>query len=249
MTALVRAELLKVRTTRGWWAYLIVLVGLVGIGAAAEVGSRSVDERTGLDFQLALVDLVGITSLLSIILGITMVTTEFRHGTITPTLLATPGRERVLAGKAIAGLLIASFFAVLAFVVIGAVAAVWVSIDGGELQLADSDVAARALKTLVGVVLWFLLGVAIGAVVHSQVAALVGTLVWIFLVETLLVGLFSLLDIDGGAEYLPFHALDGADGAGGDNLLDYWPALAVSLAWIAVLGAAGVVRTSRRDIT
>ena len=249
MTGLLRSELLKVRTTRGWWAYLIVLVGLVAIGSAAEVGSRSVDERSGLDFQLALVDLVGITSLLAIILGITIVTAEFRHGTITPTLLATPGRERVLAGKAIAGVLIAIFFALLAFVVIGVVAAIWVSIDGGELQLADADVAERALKTLVGVVLWLLLGVAIGAVVHSQVAALVGTLVWIFLVETLVVGLLGLLDADGVGEYLPFHALDGADGAGGDNLLDYWPALAVSLAWIAVLGAAGVVRTSRRDIT
>ena len=189
MTGLVRSELLKIRTTRGWWAYLIVLVGLVGIGSAAEVGSRSVDERSGLDFQFALVDLVGIASLLAIILGITIVTTEFRHGTITPTLLATPGRERMLAGKAIAGVLVAIFFAVLAFAVIGTVAAVWVSIDGGDLQLADSDVAARAVKTLVGVVLWLLLGVVIGAVVQSQVAALVGTLVWLFLVETLLVGL------------------------------------------------------------
>ena len=107
MTALVRSELLKVRTTRGWWAYLIVIVLLVGIGTAAEVGSRSESERTGLDFQFALVDLVGIASLLAIILGITIVTTEFRHGTITPTLLATPGRERVLAGKAIAGVLVA----------------------------------------------------------------------------------------------------------------------------------------------
>ena len=86
----------------------------MGIGAAAEVGSRSLDERSGLDFQFALVDLVGIASLLAIILGITIVTTEFRHGTITPTLLATPGRERVLAGKAIAGVLVAILFAVLA---------------------------------------------------------------------------------------------------------------------------------------
>ncbi len=249
MTAILRSELLKIRTTRGWWAYLIVLVGLVGIGTAAEVGSRSLDERSGLDFQLALVDLVGITSLLAIILGITMVTTEFRHGTITPTLLATPGRERVLAGKAVAGVLIAVFFVVLAFVVIGAVAAVFVAIDGGELQLADADVAERALEMLVGVVLWLLLGVAIGTVVQSQVAALVGTLVWIFLVETLLVGLLSLLDAEGVGEYLPFHALDGADGTGGDNLLSYGPALAVSCGWIVLLGAAGVVRTSRRDIT
>jgi ABC-type transport system involved in multi-copper enzyme maturation permease subunit len=249
VTALVRSELLKVRTTRGWWAYLIVLVGLVGIGTAAEVGSRSVDERSGLEFQLALVDLVGIASLLAIILGITIVTTEFRHGTITPTLLATPGRGRVLAGKAIAGVLVAAFFAVLAFAVIAAVASVWVSIDGGDLQLADADVAERAGKTLLGVVLWLLLGAAIGSVVHNQVSALVGSLLWLFLVETLLVGLFSLLDVEGLSEYLPFHAIDGADGSGGDNLLDYRPALAVTCGWIVVLGAAGLWRTRRRDIT
>ena len=249
MTALVRSELLKVRTTRGWWAYLIVLVALVGIGTAAEVGSRSLAERSGLDFQLALVDLVGIASLLAIILGITMVTTEFRHGTITPTVLATPSRERVLAGKAVAGVLIALLFAVLAFVVVLAVAAVWTSIDGGELDLLNSDVADRAGRTILGVVLWLLLGLAIGSVVHNQVAALVGTLLWLFLVETLLVGLFSLLDIDAVAEYLPFHALDGADGSGGDNLLDYGPALAVTLGWIVLLGALGAVRTRRRDIT
>ena len=249
MTAVVRSELLKIRTTRGWWAYLVVLVALVGIGAAAEVGSRSLDERSGLDFQYALVDLIGISSLLAIILGITIVTTEFRHGTITPTLLATPGRERVLAGKAIAGVLIAILFAAMAIIVVLVVASIYTSVAGGQLELADGEVVKRAATNVLGVVLWLLMGLAIGSVVHSQVAALVGTLVWLFLVETLLVGLFSLLDIDAVQEYLPFHALDGADGTGGDNLLSYGPALAVTLGWIAVLGAAGAVRTSRRDIT
>ena len=249
MTALVRSELLKVRTTRGWWAYLIVIVLLVGIGTAAEVGTRSEDERSGLDFQFALVDLVGIASLLAIILGITMVTTEFRHGTITPTLLVSPGRERVLAGKVIAGVLVAVLFAALAFVVVLVVASTWVSIDGGDLQLADADVVERVGKILLSVVLWLLMGIAIGSVVHSQVAALVGTLVWLFLAETLLMGLFALLDIEGASGYLPFQALDGADGSGGGDLLDYGPALAVTLGWIALIGALGVARTSRRDIT
>ena len=249
MTAVVRSELIKIRTTRGWWAYLLVLVGLVGIGAAAEVGSRSVDERSGQDFQFALVDVIGISSLLAIILGITIVTTEFRHGTITPTLLATPGRERMLAGKAIAGVLVAILFVLLAILVVLLVASIYTAIDGGQLDLADGDVVERAGTNVLGVVLWMLMGVAIGSVVHNQVAALVGTLVWIFLVETLLVGLARLVDADGLAEYLPFHALDGADGTGGDNLLAYGPALAVTCGWIALLGAAGVVRTSRRDIT
>ena len=97
--------------------------------------------------------------------------------------------------------------------------------------------------------LWGLLGVAIGILVQSQVAALVGTLVWIFLVETLLIGVFGWLDIEGLAPYLPIQALDAVDGTGGEDLLSYWPGVAVSLAWIAVLGVAGTERLRRRDIT
>jgi hypothetical protein len=51
------------------------------------------------------------------------------------------------------------------------------------------------------------------------------------------------------AAYLPFQALDAADGTGGDDLLSYWPGVAVSLGWIAGLGALGLARTLRRDIT
>ena len=36
MIALVSSELLKIRTTRSWWAYLIVIVLLSGIGAAGD---------------------------------------------------------------------------------------------------------------------------------------------------------------------------------------------------------------------
>jgi len=66
---------------------------------------------------------------------------------------------------------------------------------------------------------------------------------------TPLVGLAGLLDMDGAVPYLPFRALDAADGTGGEDLLSYWPAVAVSLGWVALLGAAGVWRTRRRDIT
>ncbi len=55
--------------------------------------------------------------------------------------------------------------------------------------------------------------------------------------------------MDGAVPYLPFRALDGADGTGGEDLLSHWHAVAVSLGWVALLGAAGVWRTRRRDIT
>lgn len=249
MSALVRSELLKIRTTRGWYAYLAVVVLLVGVAVAGDTGSAENADRSTVDFQLGLVDAAGIAALLAIILGITIITTEFRHGTITPTLLAAPRRERVIAAKAVAATLFAVFFALLALVVVAGVALIWLSIVDADLHLGEAEIGRRAAQMILLAVLWGLLGVAVGAVVHSQVAALVGTLIWIFLGETLLLGLFGLLDLDGARAYLPFQALDGADGTGGGNLLSYGPAVAVSLGWIALLGGLGVARTRRRDIT
>ena len=248
MSQLVRAELLKVRTTRGSWVYLIVIVLLVGLAVAGDVGSNA-DLRSQQEFQVGLVEAAGFGAVLAMILAITMVTTEFRHGTITPTFLAAPSRERVLASKASAGTLVFLFFGTLSLGVVAAVALPWLTITGDEIHLLEGEVATRAAETLLSVVLWGLMGIAIGSVVHSQVAALVGTLVWIFVVENLLVGLLGLIDGEGVTAYLPFRVLDAADGTGGDNLISYWRAVAVSLGWIALIGAAGVWRTSRRDIT
>jgi ABC-type transport system involved in multi-copper enzyme maturation permease subunit len=248
VTALVRSELLKVSTVRSWWAYLISILLLVGIGVAGDTGANP-QAHDRLEFQVGLVETAGFASLIALILGIVLVTNEFRHGTVTPTFLAAPVRERVLASKAVAATLVAILFALLALLVAAAVAVPWLTIVDAELHLLDGEVGTRALQAIVGCVLWALLGLAIGTLVQSQVAALVGTLVWAFLGETLLWGLFSLLDLDGAVGYLPFRALDGTDGTSGDDVLEYWPALAVSLGWIAVIGAAGVWRTRRRDIT
>jgi ABC-2 type transport system permease protein len=248
VSALVRAELLKIRTVRSWWAYLALTVLFVGIAVAGDIGSNP-DSRDRLDFQVGLVESAGLAGLLVLILGIVLVTNEFRHGTVTPTFLAEPVRERVLAAKALAGMIAAVFLALLALFVVAAIAVPWLSIVDAELHLLDSEAGTRAAQTLLAAILWGLIGIAIGSVVHGQVAALVGTLVWVFIVENLLVGLLGLLDNDGAAAYLPFRALDAADGTGGDNLIGYWPGVTTSLGWIALLGAAGVWRTRRRDIT
>jgi hypothetical protein len=248
VSALVRSELLKVRTTRGGWAYLIIVAVVVAAAVAAETGTADGAERGLVDFQLGLVEAAGIASVLALILGITMVTAEFRHGTITPTLLVEPRRERMLAAKTLAGGLAAASLGLLGLVAVAAVALPWLSLVDAEVHL-GGELGKRSAATLLGVVLFGLMGLAIGSVVHGQVAALVGTLLWIFLGETLLLGLLGVLDWDGAGAYLPFRALDGADGVGGEDLLDYWPALGVSLAWIAAIGAGGLVRTGRRDIT
>jgi ABC-2 type transport system permease protein len=248
VSSLVRAELLKLRTVRSFWAYLLSIAALAGIAAAAEIGG-SAGFRGTVDFQLSLVEAVVFAAVISIILGITVVTSEFRHGTITPTALAEPRRERVLAAKAVAASLGGIGLGALALAVVAAIAAVWLPLVDEEVHLLDGEIVTRAAQGLLLAVLWALLGVAIGAFVHSQVAALVGTLVWVFVGETLLWGLFGLLDLDGLIAYLPFRALDSADGTWEPDMLSYWPGVAVSLAWVGVVGAAGLARTLRRDLS
>jgi len=249
MSALFSSELLKVRTIRSWWAYLIVIVLFTGLAVAAEIGSAENADRGTVDFQQGLVETAGIALLLAIILGITIVTTEFRFGTVTPTFLAAPRRELVIAAKALAAVAVAIGFALLSLVVVAAVGLPWLAIVDAETHLGHGELWTSAAQQVLTAVLWALMGIAIGTVVQSQVASLVGTLVWIFLGETLLIALFGLIDIDGAAAFLPFQALDAADGSGGDELLAYGPGIAVSLGWVALLGAVGTERTRRRDIT
>ena len=64
MSALVRSELLKVRTIRSWWAYLIVLVAFTAIAVAAQIGSADEGLRSTVDFQSDLVETAGIALLL-----------------------------------------------------------------------------------------------------------------------------------------------------------------------------------------
>jgi ABC-type transport system involved in multi-copper enzyme maturation permease subunit len=249
VTALARSEWLKIRTTRSWWAYLAVVLLLSAIAVAGEVGTAEPESRSERGFQLGLVDTVGLAALLAIILGITVVTSEFRHGTVTPTFLAEPRRERVLSAKALVAAAVSLGFALLSLLVVVAIGVPWLELVGADLHLTDDALAKRLGEQLLAAVLWGLMGVAIGALIQSQVAALVGTLLWIFLGETLIVGVLGLVDADGASAYLPFHALDAADGTGGEGLHSYWPGVAVSLGWIALLGALGTERARRRDIT
>ena len=248
MIDLVRAELMKVGTTRGWYVYLGLIVLLVGLGVSGDIGTADDPTRSSAEYQRGVVEGAGFALLLALILAITVVTTEFRHGTITPTLLTTPRREVVVVAKAIAAILVSIGFALLAFLTLAVVGSIWLAAVGADNQLADTEVLGAAAKLLLAAPIWALAGIAVGVLVQSQVAALVGTLIWIFLAETIIVAIFDLLDVGGLADYLPFQALDAADGTN-PGLLPYWTAVGVSLAWALVLGAAGTERLRRRDIT
>lgn len=246
----IASELVKLRTTRTFLGLVIAAVLLsVGIAAlAAALGTFESGATVPPGEDLA--STAGFAGLFAVVLGLLAVTTEFRHGTITPALLAVPSRTRLIAAK-VAAHLVAGFALGVAVVVLN-VAVV-------ELILALRDIdSGTGVGEALGWVLGFGvaaglgagLGVGLGAVVRNQVGAIVGVFAWILVVEPLLTIPQALQDpIErfglGGI-------LDGADGVGSTasgEVLGQLPATLLLAAYAVLAALAGAALLRRRDVT
>jgi ABC-2 type transport system permease protein len=181
MNALLKSEFRKLRTTRTVYGFLLamVIVAVVTVVEASKTDFADPLHEQGFVLFTGL-----LTRVLLLVLGIRIVTDEFRHGTIVPSLLATPRRLRVLAAKlAMAGLTGGVLAAVAGAVMV--LTAMGVGSSGIGVEL-DGE-AGRILAGLVGAgALWTTFGVALGTVVRSQVLAIVGGLLWLMGVEEML---------------------------------------------------------------
>lgn len=244
MSAQLRAELLKLRTTRTFFALMgsAVVLSLLVVVLTATL-SEGIGEREVRDLFLS-----DFTGLFILLLGVIGMAGEWRHRTITSTVLAAPVRTRLLAAKtlsyAIAG-------AVISFVVTVTIMAV------GTLILSARDEATAGAGDLVDV-LWrnlvvaaFLggFGVCIGALVRNQVVAIVGLLVFSFAVEPTLIGLVPEVGRFGPTFGAPNGFLE-VESFGGDAELQLEPsvALLVMVGWVAAGFAAGAATLRGRDL-
>src|SRR5699024_11074130 len=109
--------------------------------------------------------------LLALVLGILSMSGEFRHRTLTATLLATPRRGRLIAAKLVGLVLV---------VLLNAVVFTAGSVLGGGIMLAVGDVSvfpdpAQLVGTLARMVLvlvlWGLMGFGLGVIIPNQVIA------------------------------------------------------------------------------
>ena len=247
MTRLFAAELVKLRTLRSTWGFLLVALLFGGLVAAGNIGGSSESDRLDPELQFRIVlDAAFPGSILALLLGIILVTNEFRHGTIARTLLASPRRPRFVGVKLFTGGVTGALLMAAMIVVIAVTAVIWLGILDVPLEAGEAaDATWRALlvASLAGV-----LGAGIGGAVHSQVGALVGALLWMFVLEPICWVILGLLDLDGVSEYLPAAALGGTVDTS-DEGLSWARSVAVALAWAGVAAVLAVLRTSRRDIT
>jgi ABC-2 type transport system permease protein len=189
MLATLRAELLKLHTIRTTRAFLLVAVGLVGAGVAqqaAVAGRGGVPPLGAPELQEAMLAAGRVAGLLAAFLGSIAMSGEYRHGTIVPTLLATPSRGRVVVAAALANLLAgatvglaATLTAVLA--TLGTLAA-----SGTGLAVAGSGIAAAAAGAAAWAALAALVGFGVGAVARNQPLAVALVAVLLLALEQVL---------------------------------------------------------------
>src|SRR4051795_2831611 len=108
-----RSELVKLRSTRTNLGLLLGMVGLVLLiviitGAAVKPGELGKDEHQRALFGLGLAG-----GFIAALIGVMSICSEFRHGTIRPTFIFTPKRERVLLAKLVSSTILGATFGLL----------------------------------------------------------------------------------------------------------------------------------------
>ena len=220
---------------------LLPLLGIVILGVIGNITSRH-DSNPGQTLH-DILEVVGFADVIAMILGVLVVTWEYRHETITGTFLVEPRRERVIGAKTAAAMLTGALLAAAAAALALALAYVWIGGDPGVSF--DSSVWERALRQVPSSALYGALGVGLGAIVRGQALAIVLGFVWFLIVEPLVNGLYDQL-----GRYLPGRVLSELAGAsGGEVHIAVWPAVGLSIAYALAIVGVGAFLTLRRDVT
>lgn len=256
MTDLLRSEWFKLRTLRLNYALLIigfvfvvVITGLIGIFAEVD---RFTETTSG-----DLAEIVGVSAILAGLLlsvvGVLAISSEFGHGTIRPTLVATPSRPKVFVAKAVV-LAVIAFIAGLVIGIVGyLVGYVLLSTrDARGLTFFEND--GTLIVLLVGLPLLFVLltmfGYGLGLLIRNSAAAVTLAILWPILIETIIGTALAIGGIDEPGKFLPYQSSLALVSAGEADGFAYGRVGGGSFFGIvvAVLVSLAIFINTRRDV-
>ena len=253
MIASLSSEWLKIRTTRTIFWLLLALAGLVTLLVVSSVLSGSKESLIGPDKQLDLLGIGILAPLIALIMGLIVSTGEFRHGTITPTLLSTPSRPLVVISKAIAAVLLGvGLVAFAEALVVGEMAAL-LPLRGIDFALQGGDVARVLVRILAATAIWAGIGSALGLAFRNQIGTFVGCFAWLFFAEPLVQGILGSHRIDSNAgRFLPLSSTiaifnDSKDSS--SDMLGHWAGVTVLSGWMLLATIAALILLRRRDVS
>lgn len=242
MSALLHAELLKLRTTRTFVALvaaavaLSVLVVVLTTLIADDLDAEDMESLFTADFS----------SLFILLLGVMGMAGEWRHRTITSTILAAPDRLRLLAAKvlsyAVAGMLL-SLIVTVTIMVVGTL--IQTAQDG--VTLGVGDLADVLWRNLLVAALLGAFGVCVGGLLRNQVVAMVSILVLSFVLEPAIIGLAPDVGRFGPTSGAP-NGILGVESFDDVDLLAPGNALIVMLAWVGATFTVAAAFLRGRDV-
>jgi ABC-2 type transport system permease protein len=235
MTALLQAELLKLRTTRTFVAIvgsagaLSLILVVLGAVLGKETDPHALFTNTAITYIIVL-------------LGAIAMTGEWRHRTITGSVLAAPNRVRMLAAKtvsySVAGVTL-SILVTVPTIIVGEL----VLAGRGEATLGAGGIADVLWRNLAVAALLGPLGVCIGALVRNQIVTVVGL---VLVAAALEPAVFS--GVPEVGRFLPLSGAPGGVLGGTDGTLSPGPAVAVLVVWGLAAFAAAATNLRRRDL-
>ena len=269
MAGAVKAEFRKFFSTRMWWGMAIgvflagalfsVLFALVVAGSAAQGGPGGGSTPTPDLANTSMVSTVytgGLSTayLLTLVVGVMAIGSEYRHKTITSTFLSTPKRVRVMVAKVTSLLGIGAFYGVVFLVGSVGVGATAITLKGFSPFPEFSPIARTLALSLLVLGLWSLIGLGAGILIPNQVAAILIAVGAAWIVDPL--AAFGLSFASWGqpiVSYLPSSATSAMVGQINGNanveLMSWWAGALVLVAYAAVLSGIGSLLTVRRDVT
>jgi ABC-2 type transport system permease protein len=248
VSALIKSELLKQRSTRTSIILLGWMVGLILLVVLLHVLSLSTQHLSRADGQLKVVGWgTDLGALFAALLGAISITSEIRHGTIRPTFLITPRRERVIASKLAAGALAGFAVGLLAEALTAAIEAAGLAVRGIHIQLTADDYLQLLAGGAAAGGLFATIGVGVGAAARQQIGASIALCVWLLLIETILIG-----NVPSAGKFAPGAAAGAIAGAiqtqSASELLAPGIGVLLLAAYAAIAGTAGMALTNRRDV-
>jgi ABC-2 type transport system permease protein len=253
MTALVRAEWTKLFTTRVWWGLLIGACVMAGGFAALFTALAGVEQdgQPGLPpvgdpaYEELVFSVAANASVLLLILGIIGMTQEYRHRTATPTFLTTPRRGRVVTAKLLAYALVAVPFALLILAVNVLVVTIYAGARGDAPSLNSDNLQTLGAGGLV-LVIFTVIGVGVGALLRNQVGAIVGALVYLYVVEPIVSAVGVL---QPAYKWLPGGAVQAiTSDFQAPDLLEPWQGGLLLVGYGLVAAVLGTLLAVRRDV-
>jgi ABC-2 type transport system permease protein len=240
MTRLLRAEVLKLRTTR-------TFATLAGCAVAASllvmVLGTTLTNPHEVDLRTLLLSNPG--SIFVVLLGAVGITGEWRHRTIASSVLAAPDRVRLLTAKTLAYALASVVVSLVVTASIMLAGTLIVSGRGGAtlglVELADVLWRNLAVAGLLGA-----LGVGMGALLRNQIVAVTALLILGLVLEPALVQLVPQVARFGPTVGAPSGILDLGDATA--PLLGPGLAAAVSIGWASTMFAAAAASLRGRDL-